>query len=69
MPFRILQEENEYLTWGNPASDKGLPAKMAVPQVSEVPKSTKQFEELEVITVAPKAVDTSTEVPLTLPSL
>ena len=69
MPFRTLQEENEYLTWGNPASDKGLPAKKAVPQVLELPKSTEQSKELEVITVAPMTVDTSTEVPLTLPSL
>ena len=66
MPFRTLQEENEYLTWGNPASDKVLHAKKVVPQVPELPKSTVQ---LEVITVAPKTVNTTTEVPLTLPSL
>ena len=65
-PFRTLQEENEYLIWGNPASDKDLPAEKAVPQVPELPKSTEQSE---VITVVPMAVDTTTEVPLTLPSL
>ena len=63
MPFRTLKEENEYLTWGNPkttVSDKDLPLKAIVP---ELPKS------LEVITVAPMTVGTTTEVPLSLPSL
>ena len=67
MPFRTLQEENEYLTWGTNQtainkSDKDLTAKKVVPQVPELPKST-------VITVAPRTVDTTTEVPLKLPSL
>ena len=71
MPFRTLQEENEYLTWGTNQiainkSAKDLPAKKTVPQIPELPKSTVQ---LEVITVAPKTVNTTTEVPLTLPSL
>ena len=61
-PFRTLQEENESLTWGNPASDKDLPVKETVPKVPELPKST-------VIAVAPMTVDTTTEVSLTLPSL
>ena len=77
MPFRILQEEQQEVDlpkWSNQTTinklyDEKNQKKETVPQVPELPKSTKQLEELEVIAVELMAVDTTTAVPLTLPSL